>query len=216
MDEITTQTPPDYLKVRVEAVNRAKDETAYSVIRLGQRLVELKDDCKHGEFTKVAEECCGLKKSQCCNLMRIYQAYGQKCNQLHFSPTVLIELSRADDPQEALAEAEKMEDTLTAKQAKEIVELQRLVAEEKAKREAQQSSIARLIPELERLHRFGEIPEKTALEFSKLDEGVQRLVVLPKFQDVKRLRQDIEKLNAEKNRALEKESKARGIRGVEA
>jgi hypothetical protein len=132
-----------------------------------------------------------------------------KLSNLKFPQQVLLELSKADDPQEALAEANERKEageTITAKQAKEIAELQGQVADAF---NSAQPDITKLIPELERLHRFGEIPEKTALEFSKLDESVQRLVVLPKFQDVKRLRQDIEKLNAEKNRALEKESKAR-------
>jgi hypothetical protein len=66
--------------------------------------------------------------------MRIYHKFGQNGNTLPFSGRALIELSRADDPQEALAEAEKAGETLTAKQAKEIAALQRQVAEEKDRR----------------------------------------------------------------------------------
>jgi len=96
---------------------RAKDEASYSVIRLGQRLVELKDTCQHGEFMKIAEECCGLKASQCQNLMRIYREFGQMPTAVGFSTIALLELSKADDPQAALVEAEKQESSVTAKQA---------------------------------------------------------------------------------------------------
>jgi hypothetical protein len=63
--------------------------------------------CRHGEFTKIAEECCGLKKRQCQNIMRIYHEFGEKRTAVRFSTIALLELSRADDPQEALAEAER-------------------------------------------------------------------------------------------------------------
>lgn len=65
------------LKQRIDAVNRAKDEAAYSVINLGKRLVELKGECQHGQFTALAESQCGLKERECRNLMRIYQEFGQ-------------------------------------------------------------------------------------------------------------------------------------------
>jgi hypothetical protein len=43
MDEITTQTPPDYLKVRVEAVNRAKDETVNKAVTLTLALARMEE-----------------------------------------------------------------------------------------------------------------------------------------------------------------------------
>jgi hypothetical protein len=181
-----------------------------SFIEVGHDLITVKEQIGHGRFTGWIELEFGMNYRAARRIMSIARTFKtDKLSDLKFPQQVLLELAKADEPQEALAEANERKEageTLTAKQAKEIAELQRQVAD--AFKSAQ-PDLKKLIPELERLHRFDEIPETTALEFSKLDESVQRLVVLPKFQDVKRLRQDIEKLNAEKNRALEKESKAR-------
>jgi hypothetical protein len=56
---------------------------------------------------KIAEECCGLGERQGQNLMRIYREFGQNRSALRVSGRALLELSKADDPQAALAEAEK-------------------------------------------------------------------------------------------------------------
>lgn len=212
MNAPARNTPPSHLAQFIEAVNRAKDEAAYSVIRLGQRLTELKDACRHGEFTEAAEMFCGLSIDQCQNFMRIFRNFGEKPNALGFSGRALIELSKSPDPQAALTEATIRKDAgeeITAKQAKEIAALHKQIAETKAKLAEREPSLDDLIPELRKLHTAGDIPQRTALEFSKLDPSVQLGVVLPKFRQVVEQRRQIEQLEVDKARALERESKAR-------
>lgn len=54
VNEPQVNITPEYLRNEVQAVNRAKDEAAYSVINLGKRLCELKEACRHGEFVALA------------------------------------------------------------------------------------------------------------------------------------------------------------------
>lgn len=200
------------IQPQIDAVNRAKEEAAYSWINLGKRLVELKEVCLHGTFTQVAEDQCGLKKNQCASLMKIYREFGQKSFAEDFSIKALLELSRSPDPQAALDEANERKEqgeSITSKQAKQIADLQKQAEKLKSEIKNKQPDISNLIPELSRMHNSGSLPKATALEFSKLDHAIQRDVVLPKFKQVRDQQQTIISLEKEKAHALERESKAR-------
>ena len=194
MNELQLNKPPEYIRHEVEAVNRAKDEAAYTVINLGKRLCELKAACRHGEFVALAEGCCGLGKRQCQNLTRIYQEFGEKRTAVRFSANTLLELTRAPEPEAALSEAvarKEAGEDITAKQAKEIARLHKDLEQAKQQAEQAKPSLATLIPELTKLHKSGSLPEATALEFSKLDPDIQRYAVLPKFEQVNRQQSEI-------------------------
>ncbi|HAR32538.1 MAG TPA: hypothetical protein DCR95_00130 [Desulfobacter sp.] len=126
------------MQVKIDAVNRAKDELEYSAINLGKRLCELKESCPHGTFTQIAEQYTGLKKSHCQNLMRVYETFGQKPTQVGFSNTVLIELTKAPDPEKLL---EDCEPNISVKEAKEKVRQ----AKAEARKEALQGSYDKMI-----------------------------------------------------------------------
>lgn len=215
MNELQLNKPPEYIRHEVEAVNRAKDEAAYTVINLGKRLCELKAACRHGEFMALAEGCCGLTKQHCNTFMRIYSNFGQKESVLSFSTRALLELTRAPEPEAALSEAvarKEAGEDITAKQAKEIARLHKEIEQVKQQAEQAKPSLATLIPELTKLHKSGSLPEATALEFSKLDPDIQRYAVLPKFEQVNRQQSEITRLKDEKIAAMETAEKERASR----
>ena len=92
-------------RLEVEGILRAEEDIAGGFIKLGGHLCRLKNLCPHGMFEALAEKYCRLGASQRQNAMKVYREFAEKPNRLGFSATVLIELTRADDPQAALAEA---------------------------------------------------------------------------------------------------------------
>lgn len=206
---------PEDIRWSLDAINRAKDDMVQSGIRIGKELCAIKERCQHGQFTQLAEKHTGLKERQCRNFMSIYQEFGQNGTRVPFSTKALLALTAAPDPQTALAEATARQaegEDITVKQAKEIAALHKQIEAAKQQLAAAEPSLEDLIPELRRLHTSGDIPQRTALEFSKLHQDVQRGVVLPKFQAVIEQRRVIERLEQEKTRALERESQAREAR----
>jgi len=200
------------LQQKIDAVNRAKDEAAYSVINLGKRLCELKSECVHGTFTEIAEKHCELGKRQCQNLMQIHRSFGEKRTAVRFSTKALLELSKSPSPVQALTEANERKEqgeSITAKQAKEITTLHKDIERLKETEKERLPNLDNLIPGLARLHNSGSLPKVTALEFSKLDPSIQKNVVLPKFEAERRLQSQIDSLEKEKSHALGRESKAR-------
>ena len=205
MNDLATAITPE-IQVKIDAVNRAKEELEYSAINLGKRLCELKDSCPHGGFTQIAEQYTGLKKSHCQNLMRIYNTFGQKPSRLGFSTQVLIELTNAPEPEKLL---EDCEPNITVKEAKEKVRL----AKAEARKEALQGSFDKMIPMLKKQVENGLISEEEALKHSILDEKAQANFVkseLDKRAENSRAERDrarlgelgeeIDKLKAEKER----------------
>lgn len=177
---------PEEIRWSLDAINRAKDDMVQSGIRIGKELCAIKARCQHGQLAQLAEKHTGLKERQCRNFMRIYREFGQNGNTLPFSDRALIALTTAPDPQAALSEAEARQaegESITAKQAKEIAALHKQIELAKQQLAAAEPTMDDLIPELRRLHTSGDIPQRTALEFSKLHQDVQRGVVLPKFHE---------------------------------
>jgi len=188
------------LQDSIDAVNRAKDEAAYSVVNLGKRLCELKGACEHGTFAQIAKDSCGLKQSQCKNLMQVYRTFGQNANQLAFSSTVLIELSKAPDPQKALDTADE---TITVKEAKEMVA--------KAKKEALQKDLSNLKPLLKKMLDDGLLEKAVAEEFSGLPDKAQVAIAktyLEKTKEFERAERDRLSLVVEKRKVADANERA--------
>ncbi|MGD9825181.1 DUF3102 domain-containing protein [Desulfobacter sp.] len=204
MNDLTTTITPK-IQAKIDAVNRAKDEFEYSTINLGKRLCELKEACPHGTFTQIAEQYTGLTIRHCQNLMRIYETFGEKRTQVRFSTKVLLELTKAPEPEKLL---EDCEPTITVKEAKEMVR--------QAKIEAKQGRYDKMIPQLKKYVEKGVISEAAALEHSVLSAEAQNSFVraeLDKISENTRAERDrarlddlgkeIDKLKAEKERLEE-------------
>lgn len=147
--------------------------------------------------------------------MNAWQNGGENLVSHNVTPTAIYQLTAPSVPEsareEAIDRAQSGED-ITVKQAKEIAALHKQIEAAKQQLAAAEPSLEDLIPELRRLHTSGDIPQRTALEFSKLHQDVQRGVVLPKFQAVIEQKRQIAQLEQDKARALERESQAREAR----
>ena len=185
-------------RLEVEGIIRAEEDIAGGFIKLGGHLCRLKNMCPHGMFEALAEKYCRLGASQRQNAMKVYREFAEKPNRLGFSATVLIELTRAEDPQAALAEAESRAEageTISVKAAREIAAAQKRAEEAEAKTEAVQLELvdmkrraeaaeaqtkpdqSRLIRELMLKRKSGDISEAQANAFSMLPEVNQRVIL---------------------------------------
>jgi hypothetical protein len=147
--------------------------------------------------------------------MNAWENGGEGLLRNNFATTAIYQLTAPSVPESAREEAiERAQagESITVQQAKEIAALHKQIELAKQQLAAAEPSLDDLIPELRRLHTSGDIPQRTALEFSKLHQDVQRGVVLPKFQAVIEQKRQIAQLEQDKARALERESQAREAR----
>ena len=96
--ETIKPTPPinitEDIQVSLNRLGRDLETHAESGIRIGKELIYLKEITPHGKYRELAECAYGLKRSTITNYMQVAEKFGQNANQLAFSSTVLIELSR--------------------------------------------------------------------------------------------------------------------------
>ena len=184
-------------RLEIDGIQRAEDDIAGGFIRLGGHLCRLKELCEHGEFEALAAFYCRLGEAQRRNAMRVYREFGQNDTAVSFSAKALIELTRADDPQAALVEANERKEAgeeVTAKVAREIAAAQKAQQEAEAKAEAVQLKLveaerraeaaeaqtkpdqSRLIRELALARKGGGISEAEAQAYSLLPEYLQRKI----------------------------------------
>lgn len=185
-------------RLEIDGIRRAEDDIAGGFIRLGGHLCRLKELCEHGEFEALAAMYCRLGARHRRRAMQVFQEFGQNGLASPFSANALIELTRADDPQAALAEANERKEAgeeVTAKVAREIAAAQKAQreAEERAESaEAERAAIqlrldeavrqtqpdqSRLIRELALRRKGGGISDAEAQAYSVLPEYLQRAIL---------------------------------------
>ena len=161
------------IQVSLNRLGRDLETHAESGIRIGKELIYLKEITPHGRFGDLVEWAYGLKRTTRENYMNVAEKYGQNPNQLGFSTTVLIELSRPSVPESARKEAQDHE-SLTVKQAKDLVKAHKDLADLQAKLDQKITpSLDNLIPELKTLLDKENITNRVALIYSQLSKDEQ-------------------------------------------
>ena len=136
----------------ISDLNRLKRELENHVesgINIGKLLINIKEQSEHGEFTALIEKETGLQERQCQNYMNIAKVYGQNRTRVRFQSRVLIELSKPSTPESARESAEQ-EESLTVKQAKELVEAHKIIENLTNKKPDKNN----LIPELLKKYKY--------------------------------------------------------------
>ncbi|MEA1966690.1 MAG: hypothetical protein U9N77_00470 [Thermodesulfobacteriota bacterium] len=209
MDEIQPKdNPPITMTEEIQSclarLGRELETHIESGIRVGKELIYLKQITPHGKWSKLAEQTHGLKLRMCQNYIRIAETFGdQTRNVLRFSNLVLIELSRPSTPESARKAALK-EDSLTAKQAKELSAAHKRIQELESPRKP---DLENLIPDLMKKYKGASITIGTANRLSCLDEGQQQsflsIIESKQFEENQN-----KKLSDEKLKVLEDLAKA--------
>jgi hypothetical protein len=123
----------DECRERARRIRTNIDIRNKSGVEIGLDLMQMKEKLGHGQFGGWIELEFDMSVRSAQVIMGIAKTFkNAESAFLNFPRQVLLELSHAPDPQEALEEANERKEsgeTLTAKQAKEIAELQRQVAD---------------------------------------------------------------------------------------
>lgn len=208
--ELTTQTKTpspveitEDIKVSLNRLGRELETHAESGIRIGKELIHLKEITPHGKFGELVEWAYGLKEHTRTNYMNVAEKFGENCSRLQFSNQVLIELSRPSVPDSA-REAALAEESLTVKQAKDLAEAHKRIAELES---GKVPDVNNLIPELQKKYKGASITIGAAHRLSVLDVEQQKLFLT--FLESKQFAESKnQQLSSEKLRALEDLNKA--------
>ena len=179
MSEATTTDPltwpgslnPEKLspekRLEIEGIRQAEAAIAGGFIRLGGHLCRLKELCEHGEFEALAAFHFRLGARHRQRAMQVYLEFGEeKRLTSRFSANALIELTRADDPQAALAEANERADAgeeVTGRVAREIADAQKRAEAAEKKAEAVQLKLDDAMTAIDELRDKLEVAQEKTL-----------------------------------------------------
>jgi len=193
------------IQVSLNRLGRDLETHAESGIRIGKELIYLKDITPHGKFGDLVEWAYGLKANMRNNYMHIAEKFGESCTRVQFSNRVLIELSRPSTPESAREEAQDHE-SLTVKQAKDLVKAHKDLADLQAKLDQKITpSIDNLIPKLRSLFDKEKITKRLALVYSQLSHEEQKTALSTEEMKLFLLK-ELERLDQEKAVVVENEN----------
>jgi len=216
LPESTKPAPPiqitEDIQVSLNRLGRDLETHAESGIRIGKELIYLKEITPYGQYRELAEWAYGLKRSTITNYMQVADKFGQNANQLAFSSTVLIELSRPSVPESAREEATE-HDKLTVKQSKDLVKANKRIQELKDEccrlhvSTHPAPDLENLIPQISKLFRGGSVVLARAEQLSVLDHEHQA-IYLQEFHSKEFHRREADRAKAEAKDSMTKALKA--------
>lgn len=196
-----------------------KDQTAQNIIEIGKRLIEVKENLQHGEFSEWLKERIDISHRTANNFMKVATTFSNSQSLANLGSTKLFLLAGLDeeDRQEVMKE-NKVEDMTTReleqviKEKKEIKK--QLEAEQEYSEELQQAikdkeiQIKNLQNELEKI----QIPEKEIIEKEIIKEVIPEHFINEKEKLKQNIVEQQKQLETLRKRAEKAESTLRNIK----
>lgn len=164
-----------------------KDQTAQNIIEIGKRLIKVKENLEHGEFTKWLEERIDISHRTANNFMKVAKTFSNSQSIANLGSTKLFLLAGLDEEdRQELIQENNVEDMTTreleqvVREKKEITK--QLKIEQEYSNELQESikekekQIRTLQNEIENI----QMPEKEIIEKEVIKEVVPKNLILEK------------------------------------
>lgn len=164
-----------------------KDQTAQNIIEIGKRLIEVKENLPHGEFTKWLEERIDISHRTANNFMKVAKTFSNSQSLANLGSTKLFLLAglEEEDRQEVIQE-NNVEDMTTRELeliVKEKKEIKKQLEEEQEYSEELQQAIKEKESQIRALKneiKNIQIPEKEIIEKEVVKEVVPENLILEK------------------------------------